>query len=159
MAYFNALVRIPQLDYIDLHIYPIQRDFILDRVTEVTRLAREQEKGVSIGEAWLYKVSRRELGRISPVKAFARDVYSFWQPLDAQFLEVIVNLSHHTEAEFCSFFWMKYLYGYLDYDANTRALRPQQLINAVDSLAGRQILDGQLNQTGERLKILIAPDQ
>ncbi|NIS72728.1 MAG: hypothetical protein GTO12_28455 [Proteobacteria bacterium] len=159
MAYFAALVRIPQLDYIDLHIYPIQRDFILDRVTEVTGLARKQEKGVSIGEAWLYKVSRRELGRISPVKAFARDVYSFWQPLDTQFLEVIVNLSHHIDAEFCSFFWMKYLYGYIDYNANTRALRPQRLINAVDSLAGRQILDGQLNQTGERLKMLIAPDQ
>ena len=159
MNYFSALAGIPQLDYIDLHIYPIHRDFVLDRAIEVAIMARKKRKGVSIGEAWLNKVSERELGRISPVKAFARDVYSFWQPLDNEFLEVIVNLSHHMDAEFCSFFWMKYLYGYIPYDAKTRALRPQQLINKVDSVAGQQILNDTLNRTGEKLKMLIASDQ
>ncbi len=159
LDYFAALARIPQLDYIDLHIYPVHHDFVLDRVPEVASMARKHKKGISIGETWLYKVSKRELRtRISPVKAFARDVYSFWQPLDSQFLEIIVNLSHHIDAEFCSFFWMKYLYSYLPYNAKTRALRPQQLINLVDSLAGQQILRGTLNPTGQKLKILIASD-
>jgi hypothetical protein len=159
MNYFDALAGIPQLDYIDLHIYPIHRDFVLDRVIDVANMAEKNRKGVSIGEAWLYKVSERELGRISPVKAFARDVYSSWQPLDNEFLDFIVNLSHHMDAQFCSFFWMKYLYSYLLYDDETRALQPQQLINKVDSVAGRQILTGTLNRTGEKFKMLIVSDQ
>jgi hypothetical protein len=158
MDYFIALAEIPELDYIDMHIYPIHHDFVLDRVIEVARIARNRRKGVSIGEAWLYKVSKRELARISPLEAFSRDVYSFWQPLDEAFLEVIVNVSHHIGVEFCSFFWMKYLYGYLPYDAKTRTLRPQQLFNQSDVVAGRQILEGRLNRTGEKLKMLIASD-
>lgn len=156
ITYFKALSRIPELDYLDLHIYPIQRDFVMNRVTQVAEMAYRHNKTVSIGEAWLYKVSERELGRISPVKAFARDVYSFWQPLDIMFLETVISLSHRVQADFCSFFWMKYLYGYLDYNAQTKNLTPQQRINAVDARAGRNILNNTLGHTGERFKTLIA---
>ena len=157
MAYFKALARIPELDYLDLHIYPIQRDFVMDRVMQVKTMAKRHQKSVSIGEAWLYKVSERELGKISPVKVFARDVYSFWQPLDIMFLETVINLSHRIQADFSSFFWMKYLYGYLDYNSLTKNLTPQQRINAADSIAGRNILNNTLGFTGEKFKTLIAP--
>ena len=157
MAYFEALARIPELNYLDLHIYPIQRDFVMDRVIQVAALAQRHNKSVSIGEAWLYKVSDHELGKISPVKAFSRDVFSFWQPLDSMFLETIINLSHRIQAEFTCFFWMKYLYGYLDYNAHTRNLTAQQRINAVDRLAGRNILNNAPGLAGERFKTLIAP--
>ncbi|MGD9241009.1 MAG: hypothetical protein PVG69_13340 [Desulfobacterales bacterium] len=157
MAYFKALARIPELDYLDLHIYPIQRDFVMNRVMQVTALAQRHNKSVSIGEAWLYKVSERELGKISPVKAFARDVFSFWQPLDIMFLETVINLSHAIQAEFSCVFWMKYLYGYLDYNAHTKNLTPQQRINTVDLLAGRNILNNTPGFTGKRFKTLIAP--
>ena len=157
MAYFEALARIPELDYLDLHIYPIQRDFVMSRVVQVADMAKRHNKSVSIGETWLYKVSDGELGKISPVKAFARDVFSFWQPLDIMFLETVISLSHRIQAEFSSFFWMKYFYGYLDYNSHTRNLNPQQRINAVDALAGQNILNNSLGKTGERFKTLIAP--
>jgi hypothetical protein len=157
LAYFSALTRIPELDYIDMHIYPIQRDFVVDRVMHIAKSAQNHGKSVTIGEAWLYKVSRRELGRISTVKAFARDVYSFWQPLDTMFVEIIFNISRQINAEFCSFFWMKYFYGYLDYSAKTKDLRAQQLITAADTAAGRNILSNTLNETGKTFKTLLAP--
>ena len=157
MAYFKALARIPELDYLDLHIYPIQRDFVMKRVMQVSAMAQRHNKSVSIGEAWLYKVSDRELGKIRPVKVFARDVFSFWQPLDIMFLETVINLSHRIQAEFSCFFWMKYLYGYLDYNSGTKNLTAQQRINAADSIAGRNILNNTLSETGERFKTLIAP--
>ena len=157
MAYFEALAPMAQLDYLDLHIYPVQRDFVIDRVWRVAEMAQRYGKAVSIGEAWLYKVSERELA-ISPVKAFARDVFSFWQPLDILFLETIINLSHQIQADFCSFFWMKYLYGYLEYNATTRRLTPQQRIDRVDAAAARQILDNRLNDAGNRFKTLIATE-
>lgn len=155
LQYFTALAEIPRLNYIDIHIYPIQRDFVLDKVPRIAKIAAKQNKGVSFGESWLYKVSLHELGRINTVKAFARDVYSFWQPLDSLFIEVMVKLSHHVEAEFCSFFWMKYLYGYMDYNFQTSLLRPQQLINKMDAIAGQHILDNTLSTTGEKFKMLI----
>jgi len=156
MTYFTALAKIKQLDYIDLHIYPIQRDFVIDRVGRIARTAAAHNKKISIGEAWLYKVSQRELGRIKPVTAFARDVYSFWQPLDGMFIEMLVGLSRHADAEFCSLFWMKYLYGYVDYNNRTRALAPRELINMSEKAAGRRILDNSPNQTGKLFQDLIA---
>ena len=156
MGYFSALVKIGQLDYIDLHIYPIQRNFVINRVDRIARIAAAHDKKISIGEAWLYKVSQRELGRIKPLTAFTRDVYSFWQPLDSMFIEMLVDLSRRADAEFCSLFWMKYLYGYIDYNSRTRTLAPQQLINMSDEAAGRRILDNRLNQTGELFKDLIS---
>jgi hypothetical protein len=149
----------PQLDYIDMHIYPIQGDLILDRVVKIARQAKRHQKNVSIGETWLYKVSKKEFRTTSWEKAFARDVYSFWQPLDSSFIEVMVNLSHHVEAEFCSFFWMKYLYGYMDYNSQTKTLRPQQLINKMNAIAGRHILNNSLGKTGEKFKTLITTEQ
>jgi len=157
--YFTTLAKIPRLDYIDMHIYPIQQDFVLNKVLRIAKIAAKHNKGVSFGEAWLYKVSKHELGKLSPVKAFGRDVYSFWQPLDSSFIEVMVGLSHHVEAEFCSFFWMKYLYGYMDYNSQTRALRPQQLINKMDAIAGQHILNNTLSKTGEKFKMLITAGQ
>ena len=159
IEYLKALALIPELDYLDLHIYPIQRDFVLDRVIQAAQIAQNRHKSVSIGEAWLQKVSERELGSISPVKAFARDVYSFWQPLDEMFLEVIVNLCRQIDAEFCSFFWMKYLYGYLDYDADTKNLRPQELITEIDRVAGKRILNNTPSGTGNKFKLLITTDE
>jgi len=156
IGYIEALALIPELDYLDLHIYPIQRDFVVDRVMRAAQIAHNHHKSVSIGEAWLYKVSERELGSISPVKAFARDVYSFWQPLDEMFLEIIVNLCRKIDAEFCSFFWMKYLYGYLDYDMSTKNLLPQELIAKIDRVAGRRILANTPSGTGNKFKFLVA---
>lgn len=150
------LVKIEQLDYIDLHIYPIQRDFVIKRVGRIARIAAGHNKKISIGEAWLYKAYQDEFGRIKPTKAFARDVYSFWQPLDSMFIEMLVGLSRRANAEFCSLFWMKYLYGYIDCNRRTRTLRPQQLINMSEAAAGRRILENSLNQSGELYKNLIS---
>jgi hypothetical protein len=155
MDYFNSLAEIPQLNFIDIHIYPVQRDFVLDKVPRIAEIAAKNDKGVSFGETWLYKVSKQEYNRISPVKAFARDVFSFWQPLDILFIEVIARLSHHVDAEFCSFFWMKHLYAYMDYNSQTKTLRPQQLINKMDIIAGQHILHNSLSKTGDAFKSLI----
>jgi hypothetical protein len=154
MAYFNALAEISQIDYIDLHIYPVQRDFVWDKVTRIADTAAKRGKRVSIGEAWLYKVSNREFRSINHVEAFARDVFSFWQPLDSLFLEVTAKLSHHVDAEFCSFFWMKHLYAYLDYDAQTRKLHPPQLMHKMDLMAGRNIVQNKPSKTGETFKAI-----
>jgi hypothetical protein len=157
LDYFKALADIPELNYLDLHIYPIQHGFASARVLKATEAAQARGKGISIGNAWLYKISGRELGRVNPVEAFARDAYSFWQPLDERFVATVVNLAHTIQAEFCSFFGMDLLYAYVDYTPETSRLEPAQLMQASRAAATEKILAGKLSGTGEQFKNLIAP--
>jgi len=157
LDYFKALADIPELNYLDLHIYPIQLGFASTRVLKATEAARARGKRVAIGEAWLYKIASREFGQINPVEAFARDAYSFWQPLDERFVATVVNLAHTIQAEFCSFFGMDLLFAYVDYTPETSRLAPMQLMQVRRTAADEKILAGTLSGTGERFKDLIAP--
>jgi hypothetical protein len=153
--YFKALAAIPELDYIDFHIYPVQYGFASDRVLKAAEAAQAKGKRVSIGEAWLYKVAGREFDYISPVKAFRRDAFSFWQPLDENFIQLVVNLARTINAQFCSFFWMQYFYSYVDCTSETDHLTYEQLSKLTNSRAWENIQKGILSPTGERFSQLI----
>ena len=58
------------------------------------------------------------MGFINDSEVFARDAFSFWEPLDEKFISVIVKLARRQEFTFtfASFFWNKYLFAYLDYE-------------------------------------------
>jgi len=154
--YFKALAGVPELEYLDFHIYPVQHGFASDRILKAAETARTKGKRVSIGAAWLYKASAHEFNRIAPVEAFARDAFSFWQPLDANFIELVVNLARTIDAEFCSFFGTKYLYAYIEHSAETSRLSAGQIMKLSDQAAAENILQGSLSQTGERLKELVS---
>jgi hypothetical protein len=159
--YFESLAKNTPVDYIDMHLYPIQRDFVIDRTLRIERLARAQNKMLTVGEAWLYKAAESEFAGLeaSQPQVFARDVFDFWIPLDEKFLEVMVTLSHHSKLEFCSLFWMRYLYGYLQYNHTTRGMKPLQLFRQVNGLAYKNMLTGTLSQTGMTFQRLIGETQ
>jgi hypothetical protein len=155
--YFESIAKDTSVDYIDIHIYPIQRDFLIDRTLRIERLARTQNKKLTVGEAWLYKAAESEFAGLeaSQPQVFARDAFDFWIPLDEKFLEVLVKLSHHLKLEFCSLFWMRYLYGYLEYNPMTKNMKPAQLFKQVNGVAYKNIVTNTLSQTGETFRRLI----
>jgi hypothetical protein len=153
-AFIRLLAAIPELDYIDLHIYPIVRG-TLQRAVELAQIARSRGKRVIVGEAWLYKVGAAELGRERWSEAFRRDVFSFWGPLDQKFLEVMVKLAQGQRIEFLSAFWSKYFFAYLEYTEETRRLPYPELRERVDRAAAQNILAGRLTPTGVRYRELI----
>ena len=159
IEYFQALAQIPGLDYLDMHIYPINRDFVVDRTFRMSEIARTSGKRLILSEAWLYKVRDKELGTATATGAqlFARDVFSFWAPLDERFVETVVKLAHLLRVEFCSFFWMQYFYSYLQYDEQKNAMKPTQLFALVNVEAAKNIVSNTLSTTGARFKSLIAP--
>jgi hypothetical protein len=157
-AYFEALARDTDLDYLDLHIYPIQGDFVVPRVAQIAAMARQYGKRLSVGEAWLYKASARDLMNATPATAvtvFARNAFSFWAPLDQRFLGVLVTLCHREQMVFCAVFWLQYLFGYVEYTDETGTVPPQQLTARVNAVAARNIRDGVLSPTGETFRDLI----
>jgi hypothetical protein len=155
--YFKALTEIPELDYIDLHIYPILLGFADERVVKIEEIVKARRKSVTIGEAWLYKVSRREFNRIQPLEVFARDAFSFWQPLDERFVKTVEGLARSIHAEFCSFFWMKYFFGYLDYSPAMERLSAAQIMTLSDEAAAEGIEKNSLSGTGKQFRYLISP--
>jgi hypothetical protein len=154
LSYLQALARIPGLDYLDIHIYPINRDFLVDRAFRMGEIARRANKRPVLGEAWLYKARDSDLGG-APVAAapalFARDVYGFWEPLDVQFIETMGRLSHHLKIDFTSFFWSRHFYGYTDYSAATRRLPPAELFRLANQAAVQNMMADppRLTRTGE----------
>jgi len=157
LAYFESLARNTSLDYLDMHIYPIQGDFVVDKTVRISDIARSSGKGLSVGEAWLYKLAETELSVdiASAAGIFARDAYSFWIPLDGAFLEVMVKLSHYLDLEFASPFWMQYLYAYVGYDSSTAGLGYRETQGLVNQEAARNINSGTLSPTGETYRELI----
>ncbi|MBI3998339.1 MAG: hypothetical protein HY355_04845 [Armatimonadetes bacterium] len=161
LAYTQALAR-TGVDYIDMHIYPITGDFVVDRAFRIAEIARRAGKKVVLGEAWLYKARESDL-RGSAVAAapglFARDAFSFWEPLDVEFLTVMGKLSHHMKIDFTSFFWSRYFYGYVEYSDATRRLPPVELFRLANREAARNMVatPPQPTRTGQAFQRLVRP--
>jgi len=141
------------IDYIDIHVYPINGDFF-ERVLTIADIAHSNGKSITMTEAWLFKTAETELGSITETSVFARDVFSFWAPLDQKFLEVITKLAYAKEFEFISPFWTKYFFAYLDYD-KVSGKSPEELISLSSSEAGKNIVAGKFSSTGLKYKELI----
>lgn len=142
IAYVQALAR-TGVDYIDLHIYPVTGDFVVDRAFRMADIARRAGKRLVLGEAWLYKARERELGGQAVASApvlFARDVFGFWESLDVAYIAMIGKLSHHLRSDFTSFFWSRHFYGYIAYGEDTRRLPPGELFRRANLAAAQGML-------------------
>jgi hypothetical protein len=155
--YFESLAKRTTLDYIDMHIYPVQRDFVIDKCLRIAALARTHKKKLTIGEAWLSKVAEMELEQISPCAAFGRDVFNLWEVRDIQFSNVIFKLSHYLKVEYCSFSWMRHFYAYVDFNEKTRQLPAEELFKLANEMAAKNIASNTLTGTGLNLQQLLVP--
>ena len=156
MAYIQELAQNTDLDYIDMHIYPI--DYLEEAITAAD-IAQAYNKRLVISEAWLYKVRVSKMGDLGRMATqatiFGRDVYSFWQPLDSKFLEVLVKLANYKNYEFISPFWSTCLFAYIDYDASTQNLSYAELRQWHNFGAYVNMLGNKLSSTGLTYQELI----
>jgi hypothetical protein len=150
-AYINGLFNMPGLDYIDLHVYPMNTDAEwLQRALDWATEARAGGKRVTISECWLWKASPAELGNGlgNTDEIMDRDAYSFWEPLDARYLEDIMKLAKVTGMDFVSFFWMRNFFAYLDYSPATQNLTTQALNTLLNQTYVADILNGSTSPLG-----------
>ncbi len=142
------------LSFIDIHIYPINLDY-LDRAISIADLAHFYGKDFAIGEAWLYKARDSELSLgVTYNEIFARDAMSFFEPLDMQFIRMMVNFSHFKQALYLSPFWEKYFFAYLDYN-DTIGLTPMEIQLLANFAAIAAMLNGTYSNTGHAYAVAI----
>jgi hypothetical protein len=85
-----------------------------------------------------------------------RDVFSFWQPLDSQWLRVLAKIAQHKHYSFVAPIWSPYFYQYLDYgDPKLNGLNAYELMNLANRLAFPKMQVDNYSNTGrEYLRIL-----
>jgi uncharacterized protein (TIGR03437 family) len=147
------------LDFINLHVYPVNFAFLTPDTLTYVDMVKAAGKRVGMGEVWLLKEADSEVSTTNVADnstVFARDPYSFWAPLDQEFLTSLVNLAYWKGIDFISPFWTRYFYAYLDYD-NTSAMTPDEIIAAASSAEASALASGTFTSTATSYSSLIAP--
>ncbi len=154
LVYTSLFSQNTNLSFIDIHIYPINLDY-LDRAATIADIVHFYGKDIAIGEAWLYKARDSELSLGVTYNAiFARDAMSFFEPLDMQFIRMMVNFSHFKQALYLSPFWEKYFFAYLDYN-DTIGLTPMEIQLLANLAAVAAMLNGTYSNTGHAYAVAI----
>lgn len=159
-APLRALLNDPALDYIGLHIYPLKtgnRDLI-EATFRLADQIKAAGKQVVIGEAWLYKAMPDELtgpsgGNFTGV--YARDVFSFWSPLDVRFIALVKDMAETQGYAFVSFFWSTYFFSYVDYADFPEGTSPAALFVAENRAAYINASRGLFSPTGQALQDML----
>lgn len=156
--YVERYVREPLLDFLDIHIYPLTNghtDYV-ESATRAAAAARAAGKAVVLGETWLYKATPEELRRsLNYQEVYARDIYSFWQPLDIWYIQTICEWARRGELEYASLFWSGFFFAYLDYDEDLARLSFAEQMRRLNEQQAAAIQEGQLSATGQAYQALL----
>jgi hypothetical protein len=136
LEFARAYVKIAELDYLAIHVYPINPRF-LDNARQMARIARSAGKQAFIDEAWLYKTERPGGGDNVAATAdiFRQDAFSFWEPLDQKFMTLMFELARHEQVTLLSYYWSSFFYGNLDYSSELDRIPYQDLTRRVNQKA------------------------
>jgi uncharacterized protein (TIGR03437 family) len=157
IAYINALAG-TELDFIDLHIYPVNgRAF--ENAIAFAEAARARGKRIAISEAWLLKERDSEFSVVNVSNnpaIFARDVFSFWEPLDSRFLAAVARFAYWQKALMVSPYWTRYFYAYLNF-SDAAGLSPEQIILRQLELTVDALSKSSFTGTGRLYNQFVAP--
>ena len=83
-----------------------------------------------MSEFWLYKYGGSEAFKLPlDLNASARNVFSFWGPLDQKFLRMVGVAAREKGIELIAPFWSRYFFAYVDYnDPLTFRLKAKDLM-------------------------------
>ena len=123
------------LDFVNLHVYPLSGGQG-NRMLQIAQACQRINRPILIEEAWLYKATSDELQESSDIASsaefFSRDCYSFFQPLDEQFIQLMLLFSAKYPVACLNFFWSHYFFGYLQYE-NVADMTYPQLMKALNT--------------------------
>lgn len=160
-VYIERYIQETSVDFINIHIYPVTGSGgnQLQIAAELAQMSRDAGKRLVVGETWLYKATADELSRplgdVSLGEYYARDPYSFWQPLDIRFIQNVVDLGRAYEFDFISFFWSRYFFAYVNYNDVPRNIDSTGLFRMVNQAAFANLQAGKYSATGEAYSRMI----
>ena len=114
-SFLETLAAQMHVDAVGLHIYPVS-PAVIDTTVAAAEAAHTNGKSVLLDEAWLYKANPDETGGPATASTiFQRDSYSFWQPLDGEFLDLVGRITESQGLTYVGPFWAGLMFSYLDW--------------------------------------------
>jgi hypothetical protein len=153
--------QVTNLDYVDIHLNALKLNGE-DNVVKLAALIRKVRESrpmmkVTVGEAWLYKHGADEPKGMLNREAFARDNFSFWGPLDEQFLSLLLGIAQTENISVVGPYFSQYLFAYYTFgDAESRKLPPWPgSIPLSWDKALRSIRSHELSTTGRAMRAML----
>ena len=121
------------LDYVDIHMYSIGLKLQgKDQVAKLATLVRKIREArpnmrITIGETWLLKLGAGDMGpKVTTYQEiFQRNNFSFWSPLDEQFLALLMGIAQKENISVVAPFFSQYFFTYYTFgDAESSKLPP-----------------------------------
>ena len=155
-SYLTGFANNPQLDCISTHVYPIYRNN-LPTLMSIGKIAQQNGKGLVIDEAWAEKVLQPVTGRgagtgIGGPLVTQQDVFSFWSPIDTQFLTLMAKFSQIYPVQFFSPFSEQYFFAYLNWTPVLDSQGYFQLKAQLDPFVAGNMASNSLTPTGEEYR-------
>ncbi len=157
LTFTQEYVTDPDLDFICIHIYPVNPPD-LDNVLSMANLAKQNHKRTIIDEAWMHKNDSAAVpeGLAASTEVSKLNVFSFWSPLDQQFLKVVTKLASAGQIELISPYETSDDFAYVDWSAQLDTQSYQELRQRLDKLASDNIQADTFSQTGLAYKQIIS---
>jgi len=159
LDYARKLAAQPALNGLSLHVYPVIGD-CLTKAVQIADIANTNNKFVVFDECWLSKTDVLATnGVASSPETFKRDAYSFWGPLDEEFLTVMVKFSRLYGVAYLSPFWTGFFFAYLDWSPQISGLSYSDTAAALAPTESSNARSGKFTSTAERYKTLITQNR
>jgi hypothetical protein len=150
----------PNLDYIDFHLFGLKmngEDQVVKLATLVQKIRETRPNmRVTLGETWLWKH-----GAVEPKEAYKeayfRDNFSFWSPLDEQFMNLVMGIAQKENISVVVPYFSQYFFAYYTFgDAESSQLPPWPgSVSASWNKALESIRNHQLSSTGKAMSAML----
>ncbi len=174
-AYLAAYVLLP-LDYIDFHVYPINTEVqasLIANTLVIASTAALAGKPVAMSEGWAWKMENSEFGVLADDVFRSRDPFSFWAPIDQQFVQTMKSLAKYTNMLYLAPENPDYLFSYQTYGGTTAnggaanctcttaSCSSDAIVSAETTLAGAANANADFTATGFSYSadVLSSPDK
>ena len=149
VAIDQALLSKTSIDYLDTHVYPIGPVQLAQLQGELAA-ARFAHKPVVMDETWLYKPNLSgRTGVAGAPEMLAVDSYSFWSPLDVQYVTAMVAYVRSQGLLYTSFFdGARCFFGYLTWSPQLQAAGYRDFSRQFNLLVSRNMAAGVMSPSG-----------
>ncbi len=159
-SYVLKFAKQKSVDYIDFHFYSlkIMGEDQLAKLANLIRKIRDErpEIEVTIGEAWLLKQDKDGL-KETIQEIFFRDNFSFWSPLDQEFLQLLMGMAQKANIAVIVPYFSQYFFAYYTFGDAESSLLPMwpKSVKASWNKAIEAIHDHKFSDTGQAMRSIL----
>jgi hypothetical protein len=155
-SYDQALIAQTPIDFVDMHVYPVAQTDLTNMTGEVAE-ASAAHKPILESECWLYKQTTNGQPDDGPQAAPDEQkviTFSFWEPLDEEFLTTMLSYARSNGFLVVSPFSTMNFFAYQTWTQALDAETSQQVRQAFDQLVLSALNSSLLSSVGEMYQSL-----